>query len=197
MDDGQRDDPPRRAGATRKIPTRFPVYPTAQRPQIWRVPRSAAIAAILLAAAAPLRSADDIPPRFNQVEIRPTTSSIFIGTVTMTMPPFVRRDTVFSSTYMAQVFPYFFWNESGRIWIVVPADKIRRVVQGEAVDFTGRGISESGDERKIDGRATPTGPSGGRIRVRVFVSRRIFLAFDTTYVLEGAAPAPVTPTRSR
>jgi hypothetical protein len=157
--------------------------------------RNAAIVALALAAAAPAWSADDIPARFNRVEIKPTTSSLFIATVTMTMPPFVRRDAVFSSTYSARVFPYFFWSESGRIWIVVPSEKLRRVALGEPVDFTGHGISESGDERRIDGHATPTGPSGGRIRVRVFVSKRIYLNFDTTYELQGGAgaPAAVTP----
>lgn len=160
--------------------------------------RTAALAAIALAAAAPARSAEEALERFDRVEIRPTTSSLFIATVTMTMPPFVRRDTVFSSTYSARVFPYFFWSESGRIWIVVPADKLSRVASGEAVDFTGRGLSESGDERKIEGHATPTGPLGGNIRVRVFVSKRIFLTFDTTYELEPPADRTVvTPKKGR
>jgi len=151
------------------------------------MPRIAAIAALALACAAPATSAGDALARFNVVAIRPTTASIFIGTVTMTMPPFVRRDGVFSSTYTARVFPYFFWSESGRIWIVVPGDKLLRAAKGEPVDFTGRGVSSSGDERRVEGRATPTGPSGGRIRVRVFVTRRIYLNFDTTYELRGPA----------
>jgi hypothetical protein len=157
--------------------------------------RNAAIAAIALAAAAPAHADDDIPARFNRVEIKPATSSLFVATVTMTMPPFIRRNAVFTSTYSARVFPYFFWSESGRIWIEVPEEKLRRVAMGEPVDFTGRGISESGDERKVEGHAVPTGPSAGRILVRVFVSKRIFLTFDTTYELQGAAAAPpdVTP----
>jgi hypothetical protein len=160
--------------------------------------RNAALVALALSAAAPVRSADDDLARFNLIDIKPTTSSLFIATVTMTMPPFARRDAVFSSTYSARVFPYFFWSESGRIWIVVPAEKIRRAALGEPVDFTGHGISESGDGRRIDGRATPTGPSGGRIRVRVFVSKRIFLTFDTTYELKGAlGPPAVTPRQNR
>jgi len=146
-----------------------------------------AAAALALASASLASSAEDSLARFNVIAIRPTTASIYIATVTMTMPPFVRQDTVFSSTYSARVFPYFFWNESGRIWIVVPGDKLRRVALGEPVDFTGRGVSESGDERRIEGRATPTGSKGGRIRVRVYVTRRIFLTFDTTYELDGAA----------
>jgi len=157
--------------------------------------RTAAIAAIALAAAAPAPGADDELARFDKVDIRPTTASLFIATVTMTMQPFSRRDAVFSSTYSARVFPYFFWSESGRIWIEVPREKLRRVARGDAVEFTGRGVNESGDERRIEGRAIPTGPSSGRIQVRVYVTRRIHLTFDTTYELQGAAdPAPaVTP----
>jgi hypothetical protein len=149
--------------------------------------RNAAFAAIALAAAAPARNADDALARFNVVAIKPTTASIYIATVTMTMPPFVRRDTVFSSTYSATVFPYFFWSESGRISITLPWEKLLRIALGEPAEFTGRGISESGDERRVEGRATPTGPSSGRIRVRVYVTKRIFLTFDTTYELQKAA----------
>jgi hypothetical protein len=105
----------------------------------------------------------------------------------MTFQPFVRHSSVFSSTYSARVFPYFFYNERGRIWIVIPDDALRRVDRGESVDFVGHAISDYGDERRVDGHATPTGPSTGRIRVRVFVSRRISLSYDTTYELRGAA----------
>ncbi len=153
------------------------------------MPRIAALAALAFAAALPGRAAEELPPRFNKVEIKPTTSSIYVATVTMTMPPFTRQDAIFSSTYSARVFPYFFWSESGRIWIEVPPEKLRRVAQGEAVDFTGRGVSSSGDLRRIEGHATPTGPSEGRIRVRVYVSKRLYLNFDTTYQLQGP-PGP-------
>src|ERR1017187_9372840 len=148
MDDGKRDDARRSTGATRKIPARFPVCPRACAAQIRRGLRNAALVALALSAAAPVRSADDDLARFNLIDIKPTTSSLFIATVTMTMPPFARRDTVFSSTYSARVFPYFFWSESGRIWIVVPAEKIRRAALGEPVDFTGHGISRS-EERRV------------------------------------------------
>jgi hypothetical protein len=164
-------------------------------PQIRRVPRFAAFAALALALALPARAAEPLPPLFNTVEIRPTTSSLYIATVTMTMPPFVRRAAIFSSTYSARVFPYFFWSESGRIWIVVPEGKLLRVARGEAVDFSGHGVNSSGDERRIEGHATPTGPAGGVIRVRVFLSKRLYLTFDTTYALTGTAGpgAAVTP----
>jgi hypothetical protein len=145
-------------------------------------------------AGAPLH-ADDSLDRFNVVDIKPSTVSIYIATVTMTMAPFVRKSVVYSSTYSAKVFPYFLFNEKGRIWIVVPDDLLRRAAKGESVDFAGRALSDSGDERKVEGHATPTGPWGGKIRVRVFVTRRISLNYDTTYELKGSAgpPPPATP----
>jgi hypothetical protein len=152
--------------------------------------------ALALLAAAPLR-ADDSLARFSVVDIKPAVASIYIATVTMTMPPFVRKNVVYSSTYSAKVFPYFFYNEKGRIWIVVPDDLLRRAAQGLPVEFSGHALSDSGEERRVEGRAVPTGPWTGRIRVRVFVTRRISLSYDTTYELKGPAnPQPAAIPRS-
>jgi hypothetical protein len=145
-----------------------------------------------LLAAAPLR-ADESLARFNVVDIKPAVVSIFIATVTMAMPPFVRKGATYSSTYSAKVFPYFFYNEKGRIWIVVPDDLLRRAAKGQPVDFIGHATSDSGDERRIEGHAVPTGPLSGKIRVRVFVTRRISLDYDTTYVLRGETPRAAIP----
>ena len=144
---------------------------------------------LAILAGAPLR-ADDSLARFSVVDIKTSTASIYIATVTMTMPPFVRKNVVYSSTYTAKVFPYFLFNEKGRIWIVVPDDVLKRAATGQPVDFTGHALSDSGDERKVEGHATPTGPWSGKIRVRVFVTRRISLNYDTTYELKGPANAP-------
>lgn len=150
---------------------------------------------LVLLTAAPMRGADDPLAPFNVVEIKPSVASLYIASVTMVMPPFVRKNAVYSSTYYAKVFPYFFYSERGRIWIVVPEADLRRAAQGQPVDFVGHALSDSGDERRVEGQAVPTGASGGRIKVRVFISRRIYLNYDTTYELKGAAgpaAAPVT-----
>jgi hypothetical protein len=142
---------------------------------------------LVLLAAAPLRGADDPLARYAIVDIKPSVASLYIASVTMTMPPFTRKNTVFSSTYYARVFPYFFYSERGRIWIIVPEADLRRAARGQPVDFVGHALSDSGEERKVAGHAVPTGPTGGKIRVRVFVTRRISLNYDTTYELKGAA----------
>lgn len=157
--------------------------------------------ALLLLAAAlapPARASDDLA-RFGRVEIAPASASFYIASVSMSYQPFQRRGAAFASSYVARVFPYFFLGEKGRIWINVPDDALRRVLRGEAVSFSGRAVNDSGDERKVEGTATPTGPWGGKIRVRVSVTRRIVLSYNTTYVLKGPrdAPAKATPTPAR
>jgi hypothetical protein len=147
---------------------------------------------LFVAAATPGSAAEDSLARFNVVDIKSSVASLYIASVTMIMPPFVRKNAVYSSTYYAKVFPYYFFSEKGRIWIVVPEADIRRAAVGQPVDFVGHALSDSGEERKVEGRAVPTGPSSGKIRVRVFISRRISLNYDTTYELKGVAvPAAV------
>jgi hypothetical protein len=173
----------------------FAVCPGAPRVQIVLVRRYLAPVLLAFLSAAPLRAGGDGLERFNVVDIKPSTTSFIIASVTMTMPPFTRKGPVYSSVYYARVFPYFFLSEKGRIWITVPDDDIRRVSLGLPVDFVGHALSESGEERKVEGHAVPTGPTAGKIRVRVFVSRRISLNYDTTYELKGGGKpvAAVTP----
>lgn len=175
------------------MPARFPVCPRPSPPQIQRVQRFSPALAFALVAASALGAGDDLA-RFSQVTVKPATAFIYIGTVTMTIPPFVRHNDVYSSTYTAHVFPYFY-TESGRIWITVPDDALRRVANGQAIDFTGRAVNDSGEGRKVVGHAAPSGRSVGSIEVRVFVTRRISINYETTYELVGSAgpPPAVTP----
>jgi hypothetical protein len=154
---------------------------------------------VAVALAAPLSGADPSLSPFNIVDIKPAVTSVIVATVTMTMAPFARKNVVYSSTYSAKVFPYFFYNEKGRIWITVSDDDLRRAAKGGSVDFTGHALSEAGDERRVEGHATPTGPLAGKVRVKVYVTRRISLIYDTVYELKGPpAPKPAAiPTPAR
>ena len=42
-------------------------------------------------------------------------------------------------------------------------------------------MNDDGEERHIEGRAVPADANTGKIKVRVFVSKRIQLIFNTTY----------------
>ncbi|MEO7799867.1 MAG: hypothetical protein ABIY47_19305 [Opitutaceae bacterium] len=115
------------------------------------------------------------------MEIDSAKTSIYVGSVTMTMPRLVRKDGAFSSTYNARVFPYFFSSEKGTLSINFSDDELRRLERRETVQFTGRAVNTDGEERRIEGRAVPDSATGGKIKVRVFVSKKIELIFNTTY----------------
>ncbi|HVU22747.1 MAG TPA: hypothetical protein VHE13_01400 [Opitutus sp.] len=134
-----------------------------------------------LALTASADAAGPAPNRYNRVEIAPTKTSVYVGTVAMTMPPFVRRGESYESTYTAKVFPFFFLGEQGRLAVTIPDAALDQLVRGEPLDFDGRATSESGDDRRLTGHAVPTDASSGKLTVRVFVSKRIQLIFHTTY----------------
>jgi hypothetical protein len=125
--------------------------------------------------------------RFATVAIEPAKTSIYIGSVTMTMPTFHRVGARYESSYDAKVFPYFFYNEKGVLGIEFTDEQLARLERGERVEFTGQARSDTGEDRRIEGHAAPADASGGKIKVRVFVSKRIELIFNTTYRFAPAA----------
>jgi hypothetical protein len=143
----------------------------------------------LLAAVRAATEAERPLAQFARVEVAPTKTSIYVGTVAMTMPAFVRTDGVYAATYDAKVFPFFFSNESGRLSVELNDEQLRRLERREPVEFKGRAINTAGDERRIEGKATPADAVSGKLKVRVFVSRRIELIFNTTYRFPDAVPA--------
>ena len=62
----------------------------------------------LSASAAAAASAD--LARFSQVEVAPVTTSIYLGSVTLSAGLFLRRGQIYAADYSARVFPYFFFN---------------------------------------------------------------------------------------
>jgi hypothetical protein len=119
--------------------------------------------------------------RYDLVAIAPTSTSIYVGSVSMVLTPFVRKSGIYHSNYIAKVFPYFFWGEQGWIAIEMSDESLRQLAKGEVIQFKGHGMNEDGEERRIEGRAVPADANSGKIKVRVFVSKRIELIFNTTY----------------
>jgi hypothetical protein len=127
-------------------------------------------------------AAEALPARFQQVDIAPTWTSIYVGTVSLKMPTLVRSPAGdFEAPYSAKVLPFFFYNETGRLTIRVPDEALRKLERGEAIEFSGRAVNHQNEERRVEGKATPTDTSNGKIKVRVFVSPKIELIFNTTY----------------
>ena len=125
--------------------------------------------------------------RYAQVTVDATKTSIYIGSVSLAMPPFARLAGVYAADYSAEVFPFFFFNERGHISIDFSDDNLRQLQRGETVYFTGHASNTGGAERRIEGRAIPDGANAGhgKIKVRVWVGR-IELIFNTVYRFTGA-----------
>ncbi|PTY05793.1 hypothetical protein DB347_15685 [Opitutaceae bacterium EW11] len=137
--------------------------------------------ALAWATAAPVRAAD-----FEHLTVEPGKTSIYIGTVTITMTPFRRDQGVYAADYRAKVFPYFFANEHGWLKVDFNDEQLARLARGERVPFTGRAENSEKEPRHVEGHATPDAPGAkhGKIKVRVFVTKKIELIFNTTYRFE-------------
>ena len=128
--------------------------------------------------------------RYDRAEIAAAKTSIYVGSVTMTTPPFIRNAGVYEADYTAKVFPFLFSSEAGRLRINVSNEALHQLETGEAIEFSGVAIRDDGLERRVEGKATPADSQSGRIKVRVYVSKRIELIFNTTYRFPGVATRP-------
>ncbi|HVU33640.1 MAG TPA: hypothetical protein VHE61_09415 [Opitutaceae bacterium] len=144
-----------------------------------------ALAVMSAAAGARAEPAGD----YARVEVAPTKTSIYVGTVAMTMPTFVRRGNTYVAPYAARVFPFFFYSEKGSLTVDVTDAQLAGLAAGRPLDFTGHAVRSDGVERRVTGRATPHDPKSGTLKVRVYVSRRIDLVFNTTYRFEAEPTA--------
>ncbi len=119
---------------------------------------------------------------YDSVTVATSSTSIYIGKVTLSVAPLTLKDGIFSGDYAAKVFPYWFMSERGTFRMKVSEEDLARVAKGEEVEFTGDAQNSNKETRKITGRATPENASEGRIKVRIFVTEKIQLIFNTTYV---------------
>lgn len=142
----------------------------------------AGLLAANLAHAGPAASAASA---YSGAEIAAVKTSIYLGSVTLAVPPLVRTGTAFVSTYAATVFPFFFFNEEGRFRIELPEAELARLAAGQAVDFVGQAERDDGAPRLVQGHAVPRGPREGDVKFRVYYTRHIVLIFNTTYRLMG------------
>jgi hypothetical protein len=131
----------------------------------------------------------DGPPldgRYAQVTVEPARTSIYIGIVSLTVPPAMRQGSVYAADYAVKVFP-FFYSEHGHLAIGFSNESLRQLRRGETVTFTGHASNSAGAPRRLEGNAIPEGPNAtrGKIKVRVWVGR-IELTFNTVYRFTGA-----------
>ena len=130
-------------------------------------------------------TAPSLSPRYRRVEVAPTKTSIYVGRVSLTLPPLERRQGGYTTTYEAKVFPFFFYNETGRLWIECSDEQLRRLERGERVSFQGRAQRADGSAHRVEGTVTPGDATSGKVKVRVFATMSVELIFNTTYRFTG------------
>jgi hypothetical protein len=118
-------------------------------------------------------------------QIAPAKTSIYVGSVTLTVAPLTRQGASYASTYTASVFPYFFFTEAGTFQIEVSDADLFRLASGQSIDFTGLAVRADGVVRPLACHADPHSLADGRVKVRVYVSKRLILVFNTTYHISG------------
>ncbi len=153
-----------------------------------------------LGVALPAQPAETTPPPVNATEplaayyeeatVETARTSIYIGNVTLAMTPFQRDGDTYASTYTAKVVPFFFYNEAGSISIQLSDDDLHRLAAGERVYFQGDAQTDDGKPRRVEGHADPADARSGKIKVRVWVTKKIELIFNTTYTFTGPESAP-------
>lgn len=122
---------------------------------------------------------------WDTVIVPPIKTSIYVGSVTLTTSPFQRAGDQFEATYEAKVWPWFFWNETGRITIRLPHGDLERLARSERVEFTGEATNHKGKPRHVTGRADRTDAATGKIKVRIGVDDTE-LIFNGTYRFPNA-----------
>lgn len=139
----------------------------------------------LLALASGLRAADapSVPAAMPKViEVPAVKTWIYVGSVTITLAPLLLApDGSYHARYDAKVFPFFSYNEAGKCGFAAPPDTPAKLARGEAIDFEGWGETDAGARRRFTARATPTDTRTGKFKVRIYVSPKIVLVFNSTY----------------
>jgi hypothetical protein len=149
------------------------------------LPRCLSAVLFLAGLTAALHGETPLDARFNKAAVEPVKTSIYIGYVKLTAPVFTRTRTGYVSDYDASVFPFFFLGEHGHMTIDVSDRDLRRLARGETLEFKGQAENSAGEARQVEGRAVPQDATRGKLKVRVFVSKRIQLIFNTTYRFVG------------
>jgi hypothetical protein len=122
---------------------------------------------------------------WERINVGPMKTSIYLGSVTLTTGVFVRHGSTLTTTYAADVFPWFFWNETGHIVITLSDTDLANIARGEAAQLAGDGVNNKNKPRKVTGRAEPVDATSGKFKIRILADGYT-LVFNGTYKFEGS-----------
>lgn len=117
----------------------------------------------------------------DKITVETSSTSIYIGKVTLTVTSLSRQDGVYTGEYKAKVFPYWFMSEHGSFRMKVSDDQLAQVARGETVEFAAEAENTDKEVRKVTGRASPIDAAHGKFKIRIFVTEKIQLIFNSTY----------------
>ncbi len=135
-------------------------------------------ALLLLCLGAALLGAAEPGP--DDVVVPPLKASIYVASVTLTPGVFERQGDSYTAAYEVEVWPWRFWDETGRVTIHLSAGDLARVRAGQPVDFRGEGRNAKNKPRKVTGQVQPSSPHTGRIKLRISADG-YSLTFNSTY----------------
>ncbi len=127
--------------------------------------------------------AEDAPVR--ELRIEPATTGVPLGKARLSVDALVRgKGDGLQAGYKVEVSPISLASEEGSLTISVSNEMLRKLADGQPVDFTGQAVSTSGNNSAVRGTATPSkdGKDTGTIRVHID-SKKGKLVFKTTYHL--------------
>lgn len=125
-------------------------------------------------------------PDWSVVSVAKVKTGIYVGSVTLIASDFRRDGEVYRATYEAKVWPWFFWNETGRISIHFSPADLEKLSRGERVEFTGEAFNQKNKPRKISGHVDRGDATSGKIKVRIAVDDTA-LIFNSTYRFPNAS----------
>ena len=140
------------------------------------------ILALGLAAAAAEIPLSDSADRISSIlVIAPSSSKLAGGTAKLAAGPLNRDGSLYVGDYRIKVFPYFFKNESGRLFIKVSEVALQRMTHGLTAKFVGHARTNvSGLTRGVTAKAMPSANDHGALTFTVATDHGP-LVFNTSY----------------
>lgn len=120
-------------------------------------------------------------PALSRILIEPSSASLTGGNARLTTTALSRKAGAYVGDYQLKVTPYFFKSEKGRLLINVSDASLRKLINGNAVEVTGKATtSGTAETRVISATATPLGSDRGSLIVAIHTENGR-LVFNSSY----------------
>ena len=118
--------------------------------------------------------------------IDPSSASVALGgKASLIVSPLTHRNGNYVGEYQLKVRPYFFKSEKGSLLLAAPADSVRKLQAGTAINFTGKAVThKDGRIHVVLGKATPSSAHRGSVTFSIITDDDGKLVFNTSYHFE-------------